>query len=180
MRYFKKIKGERIYLSPMNKEDVEIYTKWLNDYDVSGYLGNYTQTISLISEQKYLENTALNEHNFAIVAYDDDTLLGNIGFNEIDNISQRATVGLFIGEAEYRGKGYGAEALRLILDYGFKALNFRNIMLMVHSDNERGIACYKKVGFTEFGRRHEAKYKEGKFIDVVYMEILTADFYKKN
>jgi RimJ/RimL family protein N-acetyltransferase len=176
MRYFKKINGERIYLSPMNKDDVEIYTKWLNTYDVSGNLGMYTQTISLSSEQKYLESLASGEQNFAIVTYDGDTLIGNIGFNEIDNISRRASVGLFIGEPENRGKGYGTEALSLILNYGFRELNYRNIMLRVHSDNEQGIDCYKKVGFNEFGRRHEAQYKNGKYIDVIYMEILSEEF----
>ena len=177
MRYFKKIKGDRIYLSPINKDDVEIYTKWLNDIDVSGNLGLYKQLITLNNEEKILDRITSEGHNYAIVLNDSDTLIGNIGFNEIDNISRRASVGLFIGEKENRSKGYGAEALRLILNYGFKTLNLHNVMLMVHSDNERAIACYKKVGFREFGRRREVKYKNGRYIDVVCMDILDGEFY---
>ena len=176
MRYFKKIIGENLYLSPINKDDCEIYTKWLNDVKVSGNLGNYKQMISLMSEQKILEELAVGQ-TYAIVLNDNDKLIGNIGFNEIDNITRKASVGLFIGEKENRGKGYGAEALRLILDYGFKTLNLHNVMLIVHSDNERAIACYKKVGFREFGRRREATYKAGRYIDVVYMDILDGEFY---
>ena len=175
MRYFKKITGERIYLSPINHEDFEIYTKWMNDYDVSSNLGNYWQMISLKNEQKLLEDFTAEGSNYAIVLAQGDKLLGNIGLMEISQINRSATVGIFIGEAEYRGKGYGSEAMRLILDYGFKTLNLHNIMLNAHSDNEQGIACYKKVGFKEFGRRREAKFKDGKYVDVVHMEILSTD-----
>ena len=63
-----------------------------------------------------------------------------------------------------------------MLNYGFKTLNLHNVMLLVHSDNEHGLACYKKVGFKEFGRRREAKFKNGKYIDVVYMDILQTEF----
>lgn len=180
MRYFKKIVGERIYLSPINVDDVEAYTKWLNDFTVSGNLSNFSQMISLDTEKKTLERLVSEGQNYAMVLVEGDILLGNIGFADIDHISRKAEVGLFIGEAEYRGKGYGTEALRLMLDYGFKTLNLHNIMLRVHSDNEEGLACYKKVGFHEFGRRREAKFKNGHYLDVVYMEILDTDFYKKS
>ena len=179
MRYFKKITGERIYLSPMNKDDAEIYTKWLNDAEVSVNLGQYAKMITLNNEQKHLENMTSDGQNFAIVL-NDDTLIGNISLFEIDSTSRKATVGLFIGEKENRGKGYGTEALRLILNYGFKTLNLHNIMLQVDSTNEQGIACYKKVGFREFGRRREAQYRNGCYIDGVYMDILDSEFYAAN
>ena len=169
--------GANLYLSPINKDDFEIYTKWLNDVEVSGNLGNYRQMISLTSEQKFLDELMSGGQNYVVVLNENDELIGNISLNEIDNISRRASVGLFIGEKENRGKGYGAEALRLILDYGFKTLNLHNVMLLVHSDNERAIACYKKVGFCEFGRRREVQYKNGRYIDAVYMDILDGEFY---
>jgi len=179
MKYFKKIIGERIYLSPMNIDDAEIYTKWLNDYEVSGNLGNYSRMISLNSEQKALDRMTSEGQNFAIVLQKDDTLIGNISLMDIDHVSRRATIGLFIGEEENRDKGYGSEVLHLLLDYGFKTLNLHNIMLQVHSSNERGIACYKKAGFREFGRRHEANYINGQYIDIVHMEILDSEFYQR-
>lgn len=178
MKYFKKIVGEWIYLSPINIDDIEIYTKWLNDVDVSENLGNFRQLISLNNERKALESMTTDGQNYAIVTDEKDELIGNISFMDIDHVSRKATIGLFIGEPANRGKGYGAEALRLMLNYGFKTLNLHNVMLQVHSDNEMGIACYNKVGFREFGRRHEAKYKNGNYIDVVYMEILDLDFHR--
>jgi RimJ/RimL family protein N-acetyltransferase len=177
LRYFKKIIGERVYLSPVNEGDAEIYTKWLNDNEVSRDLGNYNRLISLKNEREILMRMASEGHNYAIVLIDGDKLIGNVGLLEIDYINRRATVGLFIGDVENRGRGLGTEALSLMVDYGFKTLNFRNIMLTVHSDNEKGIACYKKVGFREFGRRREAEFKNGRYFDLVYMDILDTDFY---
>lgn len=176
MRYFRKIAGERVYLSPMNTDDAEIYTKWLNDKSVGGNLGNFSQAITLSNEQKALERMASEGQNYAIVLKEGDALIGSISLMDIDHISRGATVGLFIGEADQRGKGYGAEALWLILDYGFGTLNLHNIMLQAHADNLQGLACYKKVGFREFGRRREAKFKDCRYVDVVYMEILDHEF----
>jgi len=174
MRYFKKIIGEKIYLSPINKDDVEIYTKWVNDSEITGYIGLTRRVISVSGEQKVLEELSKG-YTFAIVK-NDDTLIGNIGLFDIENIDRKATLGLFIGDAENRGKGYGAEALRLIIGYGFNTLNLHNIMLLVHSDNERGLACYKKVGFKEFGRRRESVFKNGQYFDEIYMEVLASEF----
>ena len=178
MRYFKKLIGNEIYLSPMNVDDAEIYTKWLNDVAVSEYLGMFRTMVSLQSERKALEQMVSEGHNFAIVRKKDDALTGNISLMDVDSINRKACVGLFIGESKNRSKGYGAEALRLILNYGFKTLNLNNIMLRVDSDNERGISCYRKTGFREFGRRHESSFKDGRYVDTVYMEILSAEFYE--
>ena len=175
MRYFKKIIGDKVYLSPINKDDAAIYTKWLNDYEVAAGLGQYRLLISLESEKRILDSLTSEGHNYAIVLGETDTLIGNIGFLNIKQYNRSAEVGLFIGDKENRGKGYGAEALRLILDFGFKTLNFHNVMLYVHADNEIAIACYKKVGFKEIGRRRESKFKDGKYIDVVSMDILSTD-----
>lgn len=176
MRYFMKLVGDYVYLSPMNVGDAELYTKWLNDKAVSGNLGNYSKSISLSGEQKTLEEMSGKGYNFAMVRKGDDTLIGNISLMDADFTNRIATVGLFIGDAENRGKGYGAEALRLILDYGFNTLNLHNIMLTVHSDNAPAVACYKKVGFREFGRRRECTFKDGHYIDLIHMEIMDTEF----
>jgi len=176
MKYFKKIIGERIYLSPINTEDVEIYTKWLNDIDVCESLGSYALQLTLDAEKKWLEEFSSKNHNYAIVLHDGDKMIGNIGFIDIDNISRIGTVGLFIGDKDYHNHGYGTEALKLILGYAFKTLNLHNVMLFVHSNNERGIACYEKVGFKEMGRRREAKFINGEYVDVVFMDILASEF----
>ena len=73
-------------------------------------------------------------------------------------------------------KGYGSEAITLLLDYAFNALNLNNIMLTVKALNERAIACYRKCGFREFGGRREDNFIAGRRYDTVYMDILSKDF----
>jgi RimJ/RimL family protein N-acetyltransferase len=176
MKYFPKITGERLYLSPMNTDDAEQYVKWLNDPDVAEHLGQYKKLISLPNEKKALEQMTNEGHNYAIVLKDGDELLGNISLFEVEHIDRRAILGIFIGEAGRRGKGYGAEAIRLLLGYGFNILNLHSVMLTVHEDNPQGVACYKKVGFTEYGRRRESRIKDGQFYDLIYMDILDREF----
>ena len=70
MKYFKKLEGEHIYLSPRNTEDVEKYTQWLNDFDITDYLGRSGSLTTLDSEKEYLEQNSKemnNKYNFAIV-----------------------------------------------------------------------------------------------------------------
>jgi len=172
MKYFRKIQGERLYLSPMNKDDVEIFTKWLNDKETTKYLPHYHQVITLAAEQEWLDKPVSNGQHYAMVT-NDDVLIGSIGLMEINHMNRTATLGLFIGDKEQRGKGYGTEAIRLLIEYGFNTLNLQNIMLTVQTDNEQGIACYKKVGFKEFGRRSKCNFRDGKYIDLIYMEILS-------
>ncbi len=174
MRYFKKLIGKRLYLSPMNIEDAETYVKWLNDKRVTDGIGTTNRITSLDSEKDWIKQNS-NLYQFAIVSLADDKLIGNCSFHGIDHIRQCAEVGLFIGDEENRSKGYGEEVLNLLLDYGFDYLNFNNIMLKVFSFNERAINCYKKVGFKEIGKRRESYYLKGKFYDELYMDIVKAE-----
>lgn len=175
MKYFKKFVGENVYLSPMSMEDASIYTNWMNTLTITEGLGSASLSVSLESEREWIKKNA-GTSLFAIVSVKTDELLGNCGIENINSIHQFAEVGLFIGEENNRNQGYGAEALGLLLDYGFDYLNLNNIMLKVFSFNERAIQCYKKVGFKEIGRRREVYYLKGKFYDNIFMDILRREW----
>ena len=179
MRYYKKLVGERIYLSPMNVEDAEIYVKWLNDFAVTDGIGTSNRVVSLEGEREWLSQNS-SQSQFAIIRAEDDKLIGNCGIQAIDQSRQCAEVGLFIGDEENRNKGYGQDVLNTLLNYGFNYLNLNNIMLKVFSFNEGAISCYKKVGFKEIGRRRQSYYLKGKFYDDVYMDILREEFQQLN
>lgn len=177
MKYLQKMVGRRLYLSPIHADDAEIYLKWMNDEAVASHYGQYAWLVSSKNDLKWLLEPDSDIHRYAIVLLEGDTLIGSISLQNINHLHRNAFIGLFIGEAEYRGKGYGAEAIRLILEYGFKTMNLHNIMLSVHADNIAGISCYKKVGFQEAGRRREWVFKNGKYIDVIYMDLLAREFF---
>ena len=93
----------------------------------------------------------------------------------VDHLNQTAEIGLFIGNPEDKGKGYGQETVKLLVDYGFRYLNLKNIMLKVFSGNERAIHTYQKCGFREFGRRTRCLYVDNQWNDEIYMEIMKND-----
>jgi RimJ/RimL family protein N-acetyltransferase len=178
MEYFKKIIGDRVYLSPINKEDYRKYTAWINDLEVSINLGNAHEIYTIDKEKEALEE--ISKNSFAIIEKNEDKLIGNCGLFNIDQINQNAELGIFIGEKDYWNKGYGTEALKLLLDYGFNLLNIYNIMLKVYSYNKRAIKCYKKIGFKEAGRRRKSRVIAGEKYDEVFMDILVEEFNEGN
>jgi len=182
MPYFEKIPGGRIFLSPIDPDDLERYVKWLSDIEVTRWLGTVCNVVTLTNERAWIENATKDAktYQFAIVLRGSGgspaRLLGGVGLTDVDSVDRSATLGIFIGEEEDRSRGYGAEAIRLLVEYGFKWLGLRNIDLHVNSENARAIACYEKAGFREYGRRHRALFRDGRWVDRVFMEILAEDW----
>ena len=178
MKYFKKLVGEHIYLSPMSLEDVEKYTEWMNDFETTDYTGRSSQMYTVENERKWLEGSIEDKSNqiFGIVVLENDKLIGNCGIHKIDSTNRTATLGIFIGDKEERSKGYGTETIKLLLDYGFNYLNLHEIQLDVMSFNKRAIRCYEKAGFKQYGRRRESEYVNGKYYDLISMDILKSEF----
>jgi RimJ/RimL family protein N-acetyltransferase len=174
--YFKKLIGKKCYLSPINVNDAEKFTEWLNDIEITQNLALYNSVITKESEKSILENIS-QFHNYSIIDLEKDQLIGNCGFIHLDHLNQTGEVGIFIGDKSYLNKGYGTEALTLLLDYGFKALNLHNISLRVYAYNKRAIKCYEKVGFKIIGKRREALYRNLERHDEVFMDILVKEFY---
>lgn len=175
MKYYKKITGKRVYLSPMNEEDAPVYAKWMNDSSITDNLGNSTMVFSEEAERSWVEDNS-GEYQFAIIDAQSDTIIGNCGIQAVSHTFQRAEIGLFIGDEENRNKGYGKEVLSLLLKFCFETLNLHNIMLKVFSFNERAIHTYKRVGFKEIGGRRDAYYAKGQYWDEIYMDILKDEF----
>lgn len=177
MKYFKKLEGDRIYLAPLMIEDVSTFCKWLNDPQVSDGTNKTKDVVTLENEREYIENmNKKGKYIFSIVKKDGDKLIGNCSLDNIDWPNRAGTVGILIGEESERGNGYGEEALKLLLNYGFNELCLHNIQLGVFSFNERAIACYKKVGFKKVGRNREVRYCNGKWYDGICMDILESEF----
>ena len=177
MKYYKKLVGKKCYLSPINVEDADQYCIWLNDIEISSNLLTFGQQLSLEREKVILQDMIKNNAQiFAIIDADSDKLIGNCSIFRISERNRKAEVGIFIGDKEYWNKGYGTEALSLLIDYGFNVLNLNNIMLEVFGYNKRAIHSYKKVGFKEIGRRREAIIFAGAKHDEIYMDILASEF----
>ena len=177
MKYYKKLIGKKCYLSPINIEDADKYSEWLSDIEVGISLGIYTMQLSLPKEEKILQQMIdKNEYVFGIIDKENDALIGNCGLHNLNFIDGRAEFGIFIGDKSNWGKGFGKDATRLILDFGFNILNLHEIYLQVFEYNPAAMKLYEQVGFKKAGAFREAKVIGGRKFDVIIMDILAEEY----
>jgi RimJ/RimL family protein N-acetyltransferase len=173
MAYYKKIAGKKCYLSPIDMNDAEKFTGWLNDPEVTINLDNLSRSLTLEEEKEFLQSISKsNNMIFGIIDNSTDKIIGTCGLHGVNYIDGTAEFGIFIGDKDSWGKGFGMEATRLIIDYGFSVLNLHNIYLRVFEFNKRAIRVYEKCGFKVIGKRREAKRIAGKRYSVIFMDIL--------
>jgi RimJ/RimL family protein N-acetyltransferase len=179
------ITGERVALGPLRRDLIPLYQRWRNDFWVQRTFGDEPLPVSVDARAAWYEREAqaTDAHWFTIYEkLDDDagsTTFRPIGTTDLFNISDRFRTGQFgmlIGEADARGKGYGTEVARLMLDFAFTALGLHNVMLTVAAYNLAGRRAYEKAGFREFGRRREADNLAGVVYDEIYMDCLASEF----
>lgn len=117
-------------------------------------------------------------YNFAIEHKETKELLGSGGLFGISKINNSTELGIAIYAEKNWGKGFGTDAMKVLLKIGFDYLNFYRIQLRVIEFNERAIKTYIKVGFTEVGRLRKSQFWEGKYYDHIMMDILRDDWIK--
>jgi len=124
----------------------------------------------------------MNERSFQFLirTLQDERLIGFIGLWDVEWSHGDAEVGIGIGDSESWGKGYGTDAMRVILRYGFSELNLQRITLGVFDYNARAIRSYEKAGFTHEGRVRKAIFRDGSRADIVYMGILREEWHVLN
>ncbi len=174
----KKLIGNKCYLSPICLEHAEQWTEWLNDLEVTIPLGDEAYTHISVENQKELIRKWIENDTpvFSINDIETNEMIGRSMLLAVDLVNRTARFGIAIGRKDFWNKGYGQEATKLTLDYGFNLLNLNSIMLGTFSFNERAINCYKKAGFKEIGRRRQARIIGNKKYDVIYMDILAEEF----
>jgi len=178
MAHYKKLSGEKCYLSPCHPEDAQKWAEWFNDLEVTLPLGDEAYTpFSLENARGQIQDISnKQDHVFSILEQQTGRLIGRCMLFGIDLVNRSSMLGIAIGEKDCWGQGYGSEALILLLDYAFNLLNLNNVMLGVFSFNQRAIHSYLKVGFREIGRRRQARVIAGQAYDVVFMDILAPEF----
>jgi RimJ/RimL family protein N-acetyltransferase len=167
--------GQRVRLRALLEDDLPVLARWEMDAGRAATLSNRVAPPSEAAAKdqlaKWCENAGDNL-GFSIVALDDPKpLVGNISLWRGHAKDRYATIGIALGR-EYLGRGYGTDAMRVIVDYGFRELGLHRIQLTVAPFNPAGIRAYEKAGFTEEGRRREAVWHDGRWYDEVLMSVL--------
>lgn len=159
------------------EEDTRLLSEWDRDSEFQRLLnsesaGRYNPK----QIKEFFEKEIDSMHFYLIQRLEDDRKIGLIDLNGFDWVTRSAWVGIGIGEREFWGKGYGTDAMRILLRYAFTVLNLQRVNLNVFDFNQRGYLSYKKSGFKEEGRIPGALLKAGKRCDLIFMGVLRSEW----
>lgn len=174
------IKGEKVTLSPFDSEYSLNTLNWVNNPEIMQLIDRVLPVTQLEHEEWYKDLiTNGSSVVFAIINNDDLGHVGNCGLKNIDARSRKAELWIYLGK-QFAEKGYGVEAINLLLEYGFNSLNLNRIYLYCIDYNERAINAFKKCNFLIEGKFVEDIYISGKYRDTIRMAILKNNFMKRD
>lgn len=173
--------GQRLYLRPLESEDLEACRRWLNDPSLLQFLARF-RPLGEAEEREWFEGLHKREDDtvLGIALREGDRLIGSCGLHRAALPHRNAELGIVIGESKHHGQGYGREAIGLLLAYGFDTLGLHRVSLGVYPHNTRAIRCYENSGFLQEGARREARWAEGRWWDILDYAILEDDWRKTN
>jgi RimJ/RimL family protein N-acetyltransferase len=171
------LKGEKVTLRSIRKDDAKHWEKWLNDAEVLKYLEPYLlYGVNRESEEKRYDLTRRSQTNkYFTIETTDGQVIGITGLHAISWEWSNAEIGINIGEKEYWGKGCGTDAMRILVKFAFDRMNLHRVYLHVSALHQGGIRCYEKIGFKREGVLREDRYLDGKYHDTVVMGILRGE-----
>ncbi|WP_027623383.1 GNAT family N-acetyltransferase [Clostridium lundense] len=175
--------GERIKLRAYKREDVPLACEYMNDNEMKRLLVNkIPYPMILEEEEKWFESLVnlKDSYNFAIEDLESGKYIGGCGINQINWLNRIAIIGIFIGDKNYWGKGYGADAINTLVNFIFQQMNMNKVKLSVFSFNERAKKCYEKCGFKVEGVLRQELFRDGKYNDEYIMSILFGEWKKKS
>ena len=173
------LEGERILLRPLTKNDMTpVYLQWLNDEEVTRFNSHATFPNTQEKMEAYYNSLQDNNRNVVLGIIDKTTNrhIGNVALQQINWVSKNAEFAILLGDKEFWGKGMGEEAAILIVTYGFERLNLHRIYCGTIQGNEGMKKLAKKLFMTEEGRRREAIFKNGKYLDIIEYGVLKEEF----
>lgn len=185
------IHGERVRLRRVEREDLPRFVEWSNDPEVRDHLAAF-YPMSLAQEERWFESTLGLDpacQPFALEAQSPLepgasgperletgpslwTHVGGLGFHQVDWKNRSAEFGIMIGHKSFWGAGYGSDATRAFMKWGFRVLNLNRVSLRVFEDNTRAIRSYQKVGFLVEGRLRQDRFHAGRYMDTLVMGLL--------
>jgi diamine N-acetyltransferase len=172
--------GEHVALGPLHRGLLPLLTRWDNEFRTVDLGGETPRPQSPEALAAVWERLIAGERDgwigFTIYELPELRPIGVTNLRDIGGPHRTAEFGIAIAEPELRGRGYGTEATRLVLEYGFRTLGLHNVLLDTTADNVAALRCYANAGFREIGRRRQAHWRDGRLLDVVFMDCLSDDF----
>ena len=178
--------GRLVRLGPLDHtKDPPVVAHWTHDPLSRSILAEVARPLSAEAVRKLLEKVekqmdeTKNLFHFTVRLREDNRLLGLARIYWIDFHNGTGVLNLGIGEASDRRKGYGSDALALLLRFAFGELNLHRLSAWPIADNPAFIQMAKKAGFKEEARRRESAFHAGKYLDGILLGLLRAEWEKK-
>jgi RimJ/RimL family protein N-acetyltransferase len=171
--------GEQVILRPLQTSDLAgPYLEWLNDYEVTRFLETGWKPATAVSLRRYLDTVAQAADTvmLAIIEKRTGSHVGNVKLAGIHPLHRRADMGIMLGDKRRWGRGYGREAVALILAYGFERLNLNKIYLGVDVDNVGAVKVYEALGFKIEGTQRQHLFRDGAYRDQHVMGLLCEEY----
>ncbi|MCB9450789.1 MAG: GNAT family N-acetyltransferase [Anaerolineaceae bacterium] len=166
------IQGNNLYLRPYSRDDAAAVLAGANE-PVGRKLTGTHATFTLEQIIAYIENNHVDDSRAGfVICLPDGTVTGEVVINQIDTDNHRANIRIALFAEQYFGQGLGTEALRLMVDYGFKTLKLHRIELGVYAFNPRAIRVYEKLGFKREGLLRDALFYDDAYHDEIVMSLL--------
>lgn len=164
------IYGQKIYLKEIEKEHTSLIVKWRNNPKVqSNFIFQEIFTDEMHNNWMDLKVKTGEVIQYIIFEKITDRPIGSVYLRDVDYNNEKAEYGIFIGEDDARGKGYGSEAAQLICQYAFDQMGLHKIMLRVFARNVGAIKSYEKAGFQQEAYLKDEKKVKGVFEDIIFM-----------
>lgn len=172
------INGKYVRLRSFEKADLEACKKWINDPEIARAVLRVLP-VSMHEHIQWYEKiiSEKNRVTFAIETTKNKQYIGNIGLTNIDWRNRKGNLWVYLDKKVW-SRGYGKEAIVLLVEYAFKSLNLNKIYLDVGVFNEKAVRLYRSAGFKEEGILREDVYIDGHYRDVVRMSMLLKEFLK--
>ncbi len=171
--------GKNLYMRELRMGDLDgPYVGWLNDPEVSAHNSHHLFPYTRPQAEQYIKSVTGDTSNLvlAVIAKDTELHIGNISLQNIDRINNSAEYAIMIGDKNYWGKGVAKEASLLLLAHGFNALNLHRIYCGTSYANIAMQKLATALGMECEGRRKEAVFKNGAYLDVLEYGILYKNF----
>ena len=173
------LEGNQIYLIKTRRSSLEQLRQWRNQHDLRKYFREFRELGIEDQERWFLKiENDFNQFNFEIIDKKNDKLIGHCGLHYISWTNRTAEFGIYVGDKTYRGRGYGSDALRTLIKYGFEELNMNRIWCEVYSNND-ALQIYKHLDFVEEGVLRQNYYSEGKYWDSHILSMLKEEYLSK-
>lgn len=170
------LKGQKVVLRAMERDDLKQLHILRQHVDLEIMGGGDWMPYSLAAMEKYFDKHIEREDNHRFIIEADNKIIGDIGLHHVDRANNCTSFGIGILDPDYLGKGYGRDAINVLLDYVFRIHSFRRIWLEVAATNPRAIGAYTACGFIQEGLLREHNFQEGQYIDAIVMGLLRTEW----